>query len=88
MKKQGVKKLDYLILTHTDADHIGGADVIITKFDIDTLFIGDFKKASLKNRYCNGIYQGNENNFLAACDRCHFMFIGYSAMKINITSIG
>ena len=44
MKKQGVKKLDYLILTHTDADHIGGADVIITKFDINTLFIGDFKK--------------------------------------------
>ena len=44
LKKQGVKKLDYLILTHTDADHIGGADVIITKFDIDTLFIGDFKK--------------------------------------------
>lgn len=44
LKKQGVRKLDYLILTHTDADHIGGADVIITKFDIDTLFIGDFKK--------------------------------------------
>ena len=44
LKKQGVKKLDYLILTHTDADHIGGADVIITKFDIDTLFMGDFKK--------------------------------------------
>ena len=44
LKKQGVKKLEYLILTHTDADHIGGADVIITKFDIDTLFIGDFKK--------------------------------------------
>ena len=44
LKKQGVKKLDYLILTHTDADHIGGADVVITKFDVDTLFIGDYKK--------------------------------------------
>lgn len=44
LKKQGVDKLDYLILTHTDADHIGGADVIITKFEVDTLFIGDFKK--------------------------------------------
>ncbi len=44
LKKQNVKKLDYLILTHTDADHIGGADVIISKFDVDTLFIGDFKK--------------------------------------------
>lgn len=42
--KQGVSKLDYLILTHTDADHIGGADVIISKLDIETVFLGDFKK--------------------------------------------
>ncbi len=44
LTKQGVKKLDYLILTHTDADHIGGADVVVTKFDIDTIFMGDYKK--------------------------------------------
>jgi competence protein ComEC len=44
LQKQGVEKLDYLVLTHTDADHIGGADVIVTKFDIDTVFMGDFKK--------------------------------------------
>lgn len=44
LQKQGVTKLDYLILTHTDADHIGGADVIVTKFDIDTVFMGDYKK--------------------------------------------
>ena len=44
LTKQGVKKLDYLVLTHTDADHIGGADVVVTKFDIDTIFMGDYKK--------------------------------------------
>ena len=44
LQKQGVEKLDYLILTHTDADHIGGADVIVSKFDIDTAFLGDYKK--------------------------------------------
>lgn len=44
LQKQGVEKLDYLILTHTDADHIGGADVIINKFPIDTLFLGDYEK--------------------------------------------
>lgn len=44
LSKQGVEKLDYLILTHTDADHIGGADVIVSKFDIDQIFLGDFKK--------------------------------------------
>lgn len=36
---QGVDKLDYLILTHNHADHIGGADVIINKFDIDHVYM-------------------------------------------------
>jgi len=44
LQKQGIKKLDYLILTHPDADHIGGADVVVTKFGIDTVFMTDFKK--------------------------------------------
>lgn len=44
LQKQGITKLDYLILTHPDADHIGGAPVIITKFDIDTVFISNFEK--------------------------------------------
>lgn len=46
LQKQGVEKLDYLILTHPDADHIGGAPVMITKFDIDTIFMSDFEKTN------------------------------------------
>lgn len=42
LTKQGIEKLDYLVLTHPDADHIGGADVIITKFDIDHVFMSDY----------------------------------------------
>ncbi|MCR5590816.1 MAG: MBL fold metallo-hydrolase [Lachnospiraceae bacterium] len=44
LKQHDVSKLDYLILTHPDSDHIGGADVIITKFDIDTVFMSPFTK--------------------------------------------
>lgn len=44
LKKQGVEKLDYLVLTHTDSDHIGGADVILEKFEVDTVFMGDYEK--------------------------------------------
>ena len=44
LQKQGVEKLDYLVLTHSDADHIGGADVIVTKYDVDNVFFGDFEK--------------------------------------------
>lgn len=44
LKKQKVKSLDYLILTHPDADHIGGAPVIITKFEISKVFVSNFEK--------------------------------------------
>lgn len=44
LQKQKVKKLDYLILTHPDSDHIGGAPVIITKFDIDKVFVSNYEK--------------------------------------------
>ena len=44
LQNQGIEKLDYLVLTHTDADHIGGADVVISKFDIGNVLIGDYPK--------------------------------------------
>ena len=44
LQKRKIKKLDYLILTHPDADHIGGAPVIITKFDIDKVFVSNYEK--------------------------------------------
>lgn len=44
LKKQKVENLDYLILTHPDADHIGGAPVIITKFNINKVFMSDYEK--------------------------------------------
>ena len=44
LQKQKITKLDYLILTHPDADHIGGAPVIITKFNIDRVFVSNFEK--------------------------------------------
>lgn len=44
LKKQGVTKLDYVIGTHLDADHIGGLDVIITKFDCDVVMYPEYEK--------------------------------------------
>ena len=44
LQKQKITKLDYLVLTHPDADHIGGAPVIITKFDISNVFVSNFEK--------------------------------------------
>lgn len=50
LQKQGITKLDYLILTHPDADHIGAAPVIITKFEIDTVFMSNYTKDNMTYR--------------------------------------
>lgn len=44
LQKQGISKLDYLIGTHPDSDHIGGLDVVITKFDCGTIIMPDYAK--------------------------------------------
>lgn len=44
LKKQGVSHLDYVVGTHPDADHIGGLDVILYKFDWDMFFMPNIEK--------------------------------------------
>lgn len=63
LTKQGVVKLDYLILTHPDADHIGGAAVIITKFDIDHVYMSNYEK---DNKTYLKLIQALDNKYLKA----------------------
>ncbi len=44
LTKQGVKTLKYVIGTHPDADHVGGLDVILYKFDCETVMLPDISK--------------------------------------------
>ena len=46
LKSLGVEKLDLLILTHFDKDHIGGADTIIKNVPIDRAVLPDYEKDS------------------------------------------
>ncbi|MGN0140825.1 MAG: ComEC/Rec2 family competence protein [Roseburia sp.] len=41
LQNQGVETLDYVIGTHPDADHIGGLDVVLYKFDCKTVILPD-----------------------------------------------
>ena len=41
LQKQGIDTLDYVVGTHPDADHIGGLDVILTKFECGRIFMPD-----------------------------------------------
>lgn len=46
LKKRNVSELKYVIATHPDSDHIGGLDVILTKFDCDTVIMPELQKDS------------------------------------------
>lgn len=51
-----IEKIDYLILTHPDADHIGGAPTIISTFEIGTVIMPDHAKStSIFNRTLDAI---------------------------------
>lgn len=48
LKKEGIKKLDYLIISHGDKDHIGEAKTIIDKFKVNNIYINNNKINSLE----------------------------------------
>lgn len=43
LNKQNIVSLKYVIGTHPDADHIGGMDVILTKFDCKTVIMPEYE---------------------------------------------
>lgn len=44
LQSQNIEKLDYVIGTHPDSDHIGGLDVILYKFDWTMVMMPDLEK--------------------------------------------
>ena len=39
LKSRGIRKIDYLIITHGDEDHIGGAVALINNFRVDNIIL-------------------------------------------------
>lgn len=42
LTKQNITSLDFVLLTHYDEDHAGGADVILTKFNCDKVILPSY----------------------------------------------
>ncbi len=54
----GIETIDYFILTHYDADHIGGADMIIETYTVETVIIEDYyyeKETSVYRDYLDAL---------------------------------
>lgn len=74
LKKQGISRLDYVIVTHFDEDHIGGLDVILTKFDCGTIIMPEYEKetAAFRNLLEAMKYRNYKNTFPEVGKTYHF----------------
>ena len=43
IKAQGITRLEYVIATHPDADHIGGLDAVISQLEVGKVLVGNGK---------------------------------------------
>ena len=43
LKKNGISKIDYMILTHYDKDHIGSAVRLMDNYPVDTVYLPDYE---------------------------------------------
>lgn len=60
LKHIGVNKLDYLVGTHSDEDHIGGIGYILNNIEVDKLYMSQI--GSGKWYYDSAITKAKENN--------------------------
>ncbi len=56
LSKKGIVSLDFLLLTHMDKDHIGGADAILDQLEIGTVYAPDYVKDNKQyNQYVEAL---------------------------------
>ena len=59
------RKLDYIVLTHSDADHIGGMENILNNYAVDNVYYSLDLEYNNKSMYSKISYLENENKIVA-----------------------
>lgn len=79
LKKLGVSKLDYVIATHPDMDHIAGLDKLILAFDAECIYMPITIKT---NKEMNELYQVIENRTVINPTASDYFYLGNSKCTI------
>lgn len=76
LKKHKISKIDVVMATHPDSDHIGGLDDILYNFDIDKIYMTDKKNNT-----------SSYNDVITACNKENIDIINASkGMNLNLGS--
>ena len=88
---QGVRQIDYFIVTHFHQDHIGGADTVMDQFDVklliqpfgdhDTYTYDDYIESIIRNKVA---YKTPTEGYEIQVDNTTFTFYNTAANKINL----
>lgn len=46
LQEEGIKRLDVLLITHEDKDHVGGADHVLRALDVERVYMGEIGETS------------------------------------------
>ena len=86
LEKLGVSKIEYAVFTHPHADHIGGADVVLTSFDVNNVIMpvvsdNDVPTTKVYERLIAAIEADETINLIAAAPDAEYS-VGEVKMKI------
>jgi len=86
LEKLGVSEIEYAVFTHPHADHIGGADVVLTSFDVNNVIMpvvsdNDVPTTKVYERLIAAIEADETINLIAAAPDAEYS-VGEVKMKI------
>lgn len=79
LQKLGISKLDYVVATHPDTDHIAGLDKVILAFDIGCVYMPITTKT---NKEMNELYNAIEDKTVIHPTAADYFYLGNSKCTI------
>ena len=88
IKKRGINKIDLMILSHLDLDHVGGVKSMLESKMIDTIILGEIERESdiyldIMGGHENKIITLNENSKLDIDEDLSIRFLNVGTKSLN-----
>lgn len=82
LNKKNINTIDYMILTHFDKDHIGGADKIINSVNVKNVYMPDYESDSNEYKELKEVCEKNNISILSLRED---KYINLDELIINIS---